>query len=89
MLNLYAKFSHRKLGLSFEFISNSNLGYSDRINEDTLCVRENIILILFLIDISLFLPEGLLISADLHKIMDFITRFFSVFHVGVLALTAF
>lgn len=76
MLNLYVKFSLRKLELSFEFISNSNLGYSNRINGGTICVQEHIILILFLIDISLFLLERSFISVGLDKRMDLIIKFF-------------
>jgi len=52
-------------------------------------VQENIILILFLIDIRLFLLERSFISVGLDKRMDLIVRFFSVFHVTVLCLTAF
>lgn len=52
-------------------------------------MQENIILILFLIDISLFLLERSFISVSLDKRMDFIIKFLSVFHVSVLGLTAF
>lgn len=52
-------------------------------------MQENIILILFLIEISLFLLKGSFISVGLQKRMDLIINFFSVFHVSVLGLTAF
>lgn len=42
-------------------------------------MQENIILILFLIDISLFLLERSFISVGLDKRMDFIINFFICF----------
>lgn len=81
-------FSLRKLELSFDFISKGNFGYSNRINGDAVCVQDDIILILILINISLFLQERSFITVGLTKRTNFIMYFFLCFSC-VLGLTPF